>query len=284
MLSENTIKSYNHDLQSYQNYLHEIQINIIDITRADISLYLAYMFDLNYNSSSVARHISSLRKLYHYLLLERLIKHNPLELIDRPKLPSKLPQYLTVDEVSQILDSLDGSDSIELRNKAMIELMYATGMRVTELLNLNLDDLYLELGFVKCVGKGNKERIIPIGEIATDVVEEYLSKARGNLIQPLNKQTALFLNREGNRLSRQGLWKILKNITLKAGIDKQVSPHQLRHSFATHLIENGADLRVVQELLGHADIATTQIYTHLSRYHLKNVIETAHPRAKSMLD
>jgi len=212
--------------------------------------------------------------------MEGIIKTNPCELIESPKLPNNLPTVLTLSEVTRLLDSFKQDSDIDIRNKAMIELLYATGMRVSELLDLNLEDLYLQMGFVRCMGKGSKERIVPIGEIATSAVEVYLQMSRQSLLKEDIKTSALFLSRLGSRMSRQGFWKILKNQAKQAGIDKEISPHKLRHSFATHLIENGADLRIVQELLGHADISTTQIYTHISKTHLKKVIEQAHPRAK----
>jgi integrase/recombinase XerD len=242
--------------------------------------YLAHLYDLGFATTTVSRHLSTIRAFYSYLLLEGQIKVSPCELIESPKLPKNLPTILNLEEVTKLLDSFTDDTAYDIRNKAMIELLYASGMRVSELLDLNLEDLYLEMGFVRCMGKGGKERIIPIGGLATEAMEVYLRGSRQVLLKE-NRSDALFLNRLGSRMSRQGFWKILKQQARLAGILKEISPHKLRHSFATHLIENGADLRIVQELLGHADISTTQIYTHISKSHLKKVIEEAHPRARN---
>ena len=280
MLSENTIKSYEFDLQNFFAFLTERNLAVLVVNKSDLQQYLSHLYDQGFATTTVARHLSTLRAFYDYLLVEGKIKSSPCELLESPKLPKNLPTVLNIDEVSRLLDSFTSNTKNDLRNKAMVELLYASGMRVSELLNLDVTDLYLELGFVRCLGKGNKERIVPIGNVATAALAEYLDEARISLIKESVKDDALFLNRLGKRMSRQGFWKILKQQALLAGITKEISPHKLRHSFATHLIENGADLRIVQELLGHADIATTQIYTHISRSHLQKVIADAHPRGK----
>ena len=279
-LSENTIVSYKFDMQSFLTFLNEQKRDVKAVGKSDLQLYLAHLHDFGFSSTTVSRHLSTIRAFYDYLLMERLIKANPCELIESPKLPRNLPTVLNLSEVTMLLDSFTGETPYDIRNKAMIELLYATGMRVSELLDLNLEDLYLEMGFVRPVGKGSKERIIPIGEIAKAAVSYYLEGSRQKLLKENKKTDAIFLNRLGKRMSRQGFWKILKQQARFAGITKEISPHKLRHSFATHLIENGADLRIVQELLGHADISTTQIYTHISKSHLHKVIEEAHPRAR----
>lgn len=280
MLSENTIKSYEFDMQSFFTFLNAKRRAVEEVNKSDLQQYLAYLYDLRFQATTVSRHLSTIRAFYDYLLIEGFIKANPCELIESPKLPKNLPTVLNLEEVTRLLDSFTSDSTNDIRNKAMIELLYASGVRVSELLNLNLEDLYLDMGFVRCMGKGSKERIVPIGEVATEALKVYLQGSRQMLLKE-NKQTdALFLNRLGTRMSRQGFWKILKQQARKACIMKEISPHKLRHSFATHLIENGADLRIVQELLGHADISTTQIYTHISKSHLQKVIEDTHPRAK----
>lgn len=279
-LSENTIKSYAFDMQSFIDFLTVEKREIKDVNKSDLQLYLAHLYDLGFAPTTASRHLSTIRAFYDYLLVEGRVKANPCELIESPKLLKNLPTVLNLEEVTRLLDSFTAESANDVRNKAMIELLYASGMRVSELLDLNLDDLYLEMGFVRCMGKGAKERIVPIGEMAIKVLDDYVGGSRQDLLKVHKQTNALFLNRLGTRMSRQGFWKILKQQARIAGITKEISPHKLRHSFATHLVENGADLRVVQELLGHADISTTQIYTHLSKTHLQKVIEEAHPRAK----
>ena len=280
MLSENTIKSYAFDLQSFLTFLGSKKRSIKEVNKSDLQQYLAYLYDLGLATTTVSRHLSTIRAFYDYLLIEGQVKANPCELIESPKLPKNLPTVLNLEEVTKLLESFTTDSPNDIRNQAMIELLYASGMRVSELLDLNLSDLYLEMGFVRCMGKGAKERIVPIGEVATEALKRYLQGPRQALLKENKQMNALFLNRLGSRMSRQGFWKILKQQAKVAGIRKEISPHKLRHSFATHLIENGADLRIVQELLGHTDISTTQIYTHISKSHLQKVIEDAHPRAK----
>jgi len=280
-LSDNTIKSYEFDMQSFFMFLDKQKRPIQEVTKADLQYYLAHLYDRPLATTTVSRHLSTIRAFYHYLVTEGQIKGSPCELMESPKLPKNLPTVLNLDEVTTLLDSFTNKTKHDIRNKAMVELLYASGMRVSELLDLGLKDLYLEMGFVRCVGKGNKERIVPIGEVAIEALNSYLKGARQKFLKEGVRTEALFLNRLGGRMSRQGFWKILKQQARLAGIKKEISPHKLRHSFATHLIENGADLRIVQELLGHADISTTQIYTHLSKTHLQKVIEDTHPRARS---
>jgi len=280
MLSGNTIKSYEFDMRSFFTFLNEQDRPVKDVSKSDLQHYLAHLYDLGMRATTVSRHLSTIRAFYGYLLIEGQIKASPCEFVESPKLPKNLPTFLNLEEVTMLLDSFTDATAYDIRNKAMIELLYASGMRVSELLNMNLNDLYLKMGFVRCMGKGSKERIVPIGEVATGALEVYLRGSRQELLKESKQVDALFLNRLGNRMSRQGFWKILKAQAKIAGIGKEISPHKLRHSFATHLTQNGADLRVVQELLGHADISTTQIYTHVGKSHLKKVIEDAHPRAR----
>lgn len=280
-LAENTIQSYRRDISAYLIFI-EAKLQITDInhvTRVHIMQFLSCLKDEGKSARTIARHIASIRSFHHFLILDKIVDHDPTVHIETPHPELKLPKVLNTDEVDTLLNTPDLTTTLGLRDKAMLELMYATGMRVSELVNLNINDVHLSLGFVRCLGKGNKERIIPIGKMATEALKEYLEKARPKLINQKNKTDSLFMNHHGQRLSRQGFWKILKQMAVKAGIEKELTPHTLRHSFATHLLENGADLRSVQELLGHSDISTTQIYTHVTKTRLKDVYNQFHPRA-----
>lgn len=278
-LAENTIQSYRRDISAYLIFI-ETKLQITDInhvTRVHIMQFLSCLKDEGKSARTIARHIASIRSFHHFLILDKIVDHDPTVHIETPHPELKLPKVLNTDEVDTLLNTPDLTTTLGLRDKAMLELMYATGMRVSELVNLNINDVHLSLGFVRCLGKGNKERIIPIGKMATEALKEYLEKARPKLINQKNKTDSLFMNHHGQRLSRQGFWKILKQMAVKAGIEKELTPHTLRHSFATHLLENGADLRSVQELLGHSDISTTQIYTHVTKTRLKDVYNQFHP-------
>ncbi|WP_346207380.1 site-specific tyrosine recombinase XerD [Caldifermentibacillus hisashii] len=280
-LAENSIQSYRRDISAYLIFI-ETKLQITDInhvTRVHIMQFLSCLKDEGKSARTIARHIASIRSFHHFLILDKIVDHDPTVHIETPHPELKLPKVLNTDEVDTLLNTPDLTTTLGLRDKAMLELMYATGMRVSELVNLNINDVHLSLGFVRCLGKGNKERIIPIGKMATEALKEYLEKARPKLINQKNKTDSLFMNHHGQRLSRQGFWKILKQMAVKAGIEKELTPHTLRHSFATHLLENGADLRSVQELLGHSDISTTQIYTHVTKTRLKDVYNQFHPRA-----
>ena len=280
-LSQNTVMSYQRDLMKFYQFLKEQQIR--DWKEVDYSLIVLFLQDLKqdgYATSSTSRMISCLKKFFKFLQQEQLVETNPVQPLKVPKKSKTLPKALTVDEVTQVLNSCDTSTVLGLRDKAMLELLYATGMRVSELITLKLSDLHLELGFLQTIGKGNKQRIIPIGQAATNWVQHYLTYARVVLEQESNSVEYLFLNHRGNGFTRQGFWKNLKKIVQEAGVHKEVSPHTLRHSFATHILEAGADLRIVQELLGHSDISTTQIYTHLTNERMKEIYQQAHPRAK----
>ncbi|MGD6994383.1 site-specific tyrosine recombinase XerD [Sutcliffiella horikoshii] len=279
-LASNTVVSYERDLKSYLLYLSKVEeISSLDaVSRSTIIQFLKFLTENGKSSKTIARHIASIRSFHQFLLREKVTTQDPTVHIDRPKQEQKLPQVLSVEEVQALLDSPDTSKVFGVRDKAMLELLYATGMRVSELISLNLSDVHLTMGFVRCVGKGNKERIIPLGTMAQNAITNYIEESRSQL---LKKKTtdALFVNLYGNRLTRQGFWKILKKLTKEAGIEKELTPHTLRHSFATHLLENGADLRAVQEMLGHADISTTQIYTHVTKTRMKDVYSMFHPRA-----
>lgn len=280
-LSKNTIVSYKRDLNSYIHYLKNVEQlgDLNGVQRPQIVHFLKFLKDSGKSSKTLARHIASIRAFHHFLLREKAVDHDPTVHIESPQHERYLPKVLSMEEVETLLESPKLSDPFGYRDKAMLEMMYATGIRVSELIGLKLSDVHLTMGFVRCMGKGSKERIIPIGKTASDAIEEYLEKGRPKLASKKHKDDSLFLNHHGKGLSRQGFWKILKRLTADAGIEKELTPHTLRHSFATHLLENGADLRAVQEMLGHADISTTQIYTHVTKTRLKDVYTKFHPRA-----
>lgn len=278
----NTVKSYTRDLMKFNLFLEEQKIASLDaITQQTIQVYLANLRQLNYAASSTSRMISTLKQFFHYLIRENKIQANPLALIQSPKKPQRLPKVLSVKQVEQILQAPDITTLWGVRDRAMIELMYATGLRVSELTQLLLDELHIELGFIQTIGKGNKERLVPLGEEASYWIEQYLADVRPLFASKAKKTVSqsVFLTERGNTFTRQGFWKNLKKYVAIAGADYDVSPHMLRHSFATHILENGADLRLVQELLGHSDISTTQIYTHISKQRLQQVYRQNFPRA-----
>lgn len=277
-LSPNTIQAYENDLTGFSLYCKE---NCIDYTLVDYSAIIGYFTILKgkkLTATTIARKLAALRGFFDFLVRDDLVPENPCTFLDTPKLAQKLPSVLSIQEVDKLLGGPALDTPRGIRDKAMVEALYATGMRVSELIGLSIGDID-DLGFVRCFGKGSKERIIPIGTKALYAIRSYLVKSRPKLAKGGNEK-ALFLNGRGKRLTRQGFWKILKAYGKGAGIKTVLSPHVLRHSFATHLLENGADLRSVQEMLGHVDIATTQIYTHLTQSYLREVYQKAHPRAK----
>lgn len=278
-LSENTIEAYKRDLLLYYLYLGKYRKKTAweQISRNDIMQFMYWLNDEGKSSSTIARMLSTLRLFHQFLIREHDLKEDPSLHIETPKTMRKLPKILSSSEIDKLL-TISPVNKYAIRNKAMLETLYATGLRVSELIKLTMNDLHLSMGFVRCIGKGSKERIVPLGEIARDAIQLYIESARGEFVK--NKRTEnLFVNHHGNPLSRQGFWKIMKEVARNAGIKKELSPHTLRHSFATHLLENGADLRAVQEMLGHADISTTQIYTQVSKARLKDIYKTHHPRA-----
>lgn len=278
-LSENTINSYGIDLKLFLEYLRENEIpSFKQVNKEVIVNYMQSEKNNNKANSSILHSVSSLRKFFQYLAQEKIIEKDPMLLIDTPKKKQHLPQVLTKEEVEKLLRSPNTGQVLGLRDRAMLELMYATGLRISEIINLKLEDLHLTMGTLQTLGKGHKERIVPVGDEAIKWVNRYLEEARPKLLKQ-KRSNYLFLNFHGNNLTRQGVWKNLKAEVRKAGIQKNITPHTLRHSFATHILENGADLRIVQELLGHADISTTQIYTHLSNKQLADIYNRAHPRA-----
>ncbi|MFV2050821.1 site-specific tyrosine recombinase XerD [Metabacillus litoralis] len=280
-LSNNTIVSYERDLNSYQKHLSEKQhiTSFNQVTRLHIIEFLKELKETGKSSKTIARHTASIRNFHQFLLREKQADQDPSVMIESPQLERNLPKILSLKEVEKLLDTPKLTNPFGYRDKAMLELLYATGIRVSEMINLNLADVHLTMGFIRCYGKGNKERIVPIGRTATEALIEYIEKGRSKLISAKQPTDAFFINHHGKRISRQGFWKNLKKIALEANIQNELTPHTLRHSFATHLLENGADLRAVQEMLGHADISTTQIYTHVTKTRLKDVYKQFHPRA-----
>ncbi|HZH59267.1 MAG TPA: site-specific tyrosine recombinase XerD [Metabacillus sp.] len=280
-LSNNTIVSYERDLKSYQKHLNEVQqiTSFNDVSRLHIIQFLKFLKESGKSSKTIARHTASIRNFHQFLLREKQADQDPSVLIESPQTERNLPKILSLQEVEKLLETPKLTSPFGLRDKAMLELLYATGIRVTEMINLNLTDAHLTMGFIRCYGKGNKERIVPIGRAATEAIMNYVEKGRTKLMNKKEPTEALFINHHGKRITRQGFWKNLKKIALEANIKSELTPHTLRHSFATHLLENGADLRAVQEMLGHADISTTQIYTHVTKTRLKDVYNQFHPRA-----
>jgi len=277
-LSDNTIESYSRDISRYVEYLKQKRVK--QISDADTPLILTYLISLRdggLKARSTARHLVTLRGFYRYLVQEKIIKYNPIRLIDLPKSGLKLPDVLSVSEIKLLLSTPDTQTPLGLRNAAMIELLYAAGLRVSELVNLKFLDINTEAGFVRVIGKGSKERIVPIGNYAKNIIDRYVKTARSLLLKG-GVSHYMFVARAGKPMTRQGFWKLLKQYALQAGIAKKITPHSFRHSFASHLLEGGADLRAVQVMLGHTDISTTQIYTHVAREHLKQMHEKYHPR------
>jgi len=278
-LAKNTIVSYRSDLLFFKLFCHDK--NHQPLGAGGRTAVLAYLLQLKREGRSpatVSRRLAAIKSLYRFLINEGRLEIDPTENMESPKKSLKLPRVLTTDEVDRLLAQPRTSTPAGLRDKAMMELLYATGIRVTELVSLDRGSINLGEGYIRCLGKGSKERIVPMGQVAVHFTEAYLLRARARLIGKGNSP-ALFLNHNGGRLTRQGFWKIIKKYTAKSNIKKDITPHTLRHSFATHLLENGADLRAVQELLGHADISTTQIYTHLTGTRIKDVYRKTHPRS-----
>jgi len=280
-LSANTLASYRRDLEGYAQHLQDVQQlkDYNEVRREHILLHLENLRTEGKTARTVARHISSIRSFHQFLLREKVTTTDPTVHLEMPQVEQKLPRVLSIEEIDALIATPDRSKPQGVRDIAMLELLYASGMRISELIELNIEDIHLTMGFVRVFGKGRKERIIPLGKGALNAISKYLERARYELQGKYPKTDALFISHRGKRLTRQGCWKIIKEYAQKARINKELTPHVLRHSFATHLIENGADLRAVQEMLGHADIATTQIYTHVSKTRLSEVYKQFHPRA-----
>lgn len=282
-LSKNTIYSYLRDLIAFSNFIgEEYEINQIEnINKEHIHLYLKELSKTNC-TNSISRKLVSLRMLYIFLVKENIVKENLMSSFTLPKRDKKLPIVLSQEEMIEILDGIIVCDAISSRNRCMVELLYATGMRISELLNLTLKDLNIKMGFIKVIGKGNKERMIPIGSYVGEILEQYINDYRAEF--NIKNDSLLFFNKHGQRLSREEFYSILQTIVNSTSITKKVSPHAFRHTFATHLLENGADLRSIQELLGHSDISTTTIYTHISNQKIRSEYQQFHPRIKKHND
>jgi integrase/recombinase XerD len=282
-LADNSVEAYLHDIDKFTEYLlvSDQKKNPSEIDLKLLEKFLVWIHELGMTATSQARIISGLRSFYKYCLLEQISTKDPTVLLESPKLSRKLPDTLAFEEIEQIIGALDLSTPEGTRNKAIFETMYSSGLRVSEVVNLKISCLYLDVGFIKVIGKGDKQRLVPIGADATKYINIYKSTIRNKVPVAAGQEDILFLNRRGSGLTRVMVFLILKALVQKAGIKKNVSPHTFRHSFATHLVEGGADLRAVQEMLGHESITTTEIYTHLDRDFLRNTLQQFHPAFKS---
>lgn len=278
-LSRNTVQGYRRDLMKLNTYAAENKLQLRSITRDDLVGFLATLYQHKLDSRSVARHVVALRNFFRFAQREGLVDEDPSLNLESPKIRQSLPGYLRTEEIDRLLTLPNLATPLGLRDKAMLEVLYSTGLRVTELTGLRVTDLEAKMGCVKCIGKGEKERLVPVGKKALAAVESYLRDGRPKLQTGRPAIPFLFVNARGTKLSRVGVWKILSAYGRRAGLRKPLTPHKLRHSFATHLLERGADLRSVQLMLGHADISTTQIYTHVIEERLKEVYKAHHPRA-----
>ena len=279
-LSKNTVDGYIRDINKFCDFFLQKSPpkTYNGIESEDFQEFFSFLHDNKISARSQSRSISSIKSFYKYLLLEKLVTTNPSELIETPKIGRKLPEFLNVDEIDELINAIDRSKPDGERNVAIIEVLYGCGLRVSELINLKISEIYWDEGFIRIIGKGNKQRLVPLGSIATKHLKIYLTTIR-NKHKKIEKgcEDIVFLNKLGNKISRVMIFKIIKTLTLKSGIQKVVSPHTLRHSFATHLVEGGADLRAVQEMLGHESITTTEVYTHLDRSYLRQTILDHHP-------
>jgi len=278
-LSPNTVSAYRRDLTKFSDFAQKRKLALEAVSRDDLVDFLAGLYRQKMDSKSVARHLVSLRNFFRFAQIQELISEDPSVNLESPKIRRSLPGYLRLHEVEGLLTLPDAKTPYGLRDRAMLEVLYSTGLRVSELVGLRVSDLDMKVGCVRCIGKGDKERIVPIGKKAIAMVDKYLREARPKLLGKAAASPTLFVNRRGGALSRVGVWKILSAYGRRAGLRVPLTPHMLRHSFATHLLERGADLRSVQLMLGHADISTTQIYTHVVEERLKQIYKAHHPRA-----
>jgi integrase/recombinase XerD len=278
-LSSNTVSAYRRDLVKFDVFAQKRKLSLESVSRDDLVDFLAGLYRMNLESRTVARHLVTLRNFFRFAQIQELITTDPSINLESPKIRRSLPGYLRLEEVERLLEQPDSTTALGLRDRAMLEVLYSTGLRVSELIGLRVSDLDSKVGCVRCIGKGDKERIVPVGRKALLMVEKYLRDARPKLLGRLRGSPTLFVNRRGVSLSRVGVWKILSGYGKRAGLRVSLTPHMLRHSFATHLLERGADLRSVQLMLGHADISTTQIYTHVVEERLKQIYKAHHPRA-----
>ena len=277
-LSDNSLDAYSRDILQFLSSVTRDKAHPADVSQEDVLNYIMSLSQYK-APTSVARNLSAIKTFFRFLTSEGHIPSNPARLIDSPRIPRRLPDTLSIKDIERLLGAIDTSSPLGVRDLAMLELAYGTGIRVSELVNLKLQDLNLEAGFIRVMGKGSKQRLVPLGAKAAEAVGRYMAESRPIILRRSGTSSPyLFLNKRGGKLSRQGFWKVLKGYVAKAGLAKRVSPHSLRHSFASHLLEGGADLRSVQVMLGHADISTTQIYTHVTRERLKKIHEQCHPR------
>lgn len=278
-LSANTVSAYRRDLMKFSDFAQKRNLSLAAVRSDELMDFLAGLYRQRLESKSVARHLVSLRNFFRFAQTQELIPEDPSVNLESPKIRRSLPGYLRLEEVERLLAQPDGKTPFGMRDRAMLEVLYSAGLRVSELIGLRVSDLDTKVGCVRCIGKGDKERIVPIGKKALGMVERYLREARPKLLGKASGSPTLFVNRRGGALSRVGVWKILSSYGRRAGLRVALTPHMLRHSFATHLLERGADLRSVQLMLGHADISTTQIYTHVVEERLKQIYKAHHPRA-----
>jgi integrase/recombinase XerD len=280
-LAQNSVEAYVRDMTKLQQFaeLSNWTNEPTDVSTAQLLEFLAYLHDMGLSPYSQARVLSGIKAFYKYLHYEEIIENDPSQLIDAPKLGRKLPDTLSFHEIEDLLEAIDLSAPEGMRNRAMLETLYSSGLRVSELVNLKLSDLHFDIGFLRIVGKGNKERLVPVGKDAQKYISIYVNEVRCHMNIKPGHESIVFLNRRGAQLTRVMIFTIIKRLAREIGLEKNISPHTFRHSFATHLVEGGADLRVVQELLGHESITTTEIYTHLDREYLKQVVQEFHPRS-----
>jgi len=280
-LAANSVEAYVHDIVKLREFLEisNIVVSPLKLEQAHIQAFLKYINDLGLSAHSQARILSGIKAFYKFLLMEEMIQKDPSELIEGPKLGRKLPDTLDFHEIEKMFESIDVSTPEGFRNRAMLETLYSSGLRVSELVSLKITNVFFDMGFLKILGKGEKERMVPIGREALKFIRIYLDDVRVHLTIDKASENIVFLNRRGKHLSRVMIFMLIKNLAVKAGVRKNISPHTFRHSFATHLIEGGADLRAVQMMLGHESITTTEIYTHLDRDYLKQVVKDFHPRS-----
>ncbi|SDN56562.1 integrase/recombinase XerD [Pedobacter steynii] len=279
-LSSNSIEAYMNDVQKLFQYFESISKtpHVKEITAADLKLFISWINELGMLPSTQARVVSGIKSFFDFLLLEQLITEDPAALLETPRLSRKLPDVLNIEEINGLIAAIDAAKPEGMRNKAILEVLYSCGLRVTELINLRISNVFPDAEFIKVIGKGNKERIVPIGQSALKYIKIYLEESRVHVPVQKGYEDFIFLNRRGSGLSRISVFTLIKDLALKSGLKKSISPHTFRHSFATHLIEGGADLRAVQEMLGHSSITTTEIYTHLDRDYLKGIITEFHSR------
>lgn len=280
-LSENSIEAYVRDIEKLQQFMEMMHKNVspLKVTSKHLQGFLTYVNELGMSAHSQARILSGVKAFFKYLIFEELLEKDPTQLIEGPKLGRKLPDTLSYLEIEALLEAIDMSSPEGSRNRAILEVLYSSGLRVSELVELRMNNIYFDVGFLKVIGKGNKERLVPIGKDALKFLKIYKEEIRVHILVQKGFESYMFLNRRGKKLTRVMIFTIIKQLAMRIGLKKVISPHTFRHSFATHLIEGGADLRAVQEMLGHESITTTEIYTHLDRDYLKQVIQEFHPRS-----